>query len=62
MKNIAAILPVYKKDKVEYLSKAIESIVMQTHRDFHIYIGVDGPVGDDINSYFQLLLSDKNRN
>ena len=51
--KIAVILPVYKKDKVEYLSKAIESIVMQTYRDFHIFIGADGPVGDDINDYFE---------
>ena len=50
---IAVILPVYRKDKVEYLSKAIESIVMQTYRDSHIYIGVDGPVGKDINDYFE---------
>ena len=47
-KRIAVILPVYKKDKVEYLNKAIESIAMQTYRDFHIYVGVDGPVGDDL--------------
>ena len=40
-KQVAVILPVYKKDKVDYLSKAIESIVMQTYREFHIYIGVD---------------------
>lgn len=53
MKNIAVILPVYKKDKVEYLSKSIESIVMQTYRDFHIFIGVDGPVSDDINQFFK---------
>lgn len=51
--KVAVILPVYKKDKVEYMSKAIESIVMQTYRDFHVYIGVDGPVGEDVNSYFQ---------
>lgn len=50
--KVAVILPVYKKDKVDYLSKAIESIVMQTCRDFHIYIGVDGPVGENINAYF----------
>lgn len=52
-RKIAVILPVYRKDKVEYLSKAIESIAMQTNRDFHIFIGVDGPVGDDINAYFE---------
>lgn len=54
-KKIAVILPVYKKDKVDYLNKAIESIVMQTYKDFHIYIGVDGPVGDDIKLYFKLI-------
>lgn len=55
MKKIAVILPVYKKDKVEYLGKAIESIVMQTYKDFHLYIGVDGPVGEDIKDYFKIL-------
>lgn len=54
-KKIAVILPVYKKDKVEYLGKAVESIVLQTYRTFHIFIGVDGPVGDDIDDYFKRL-------
>ena len=53
--KVAVILPVYKKDKVEYISKAIESVVLQTYRDFHIYIGVDGPVGDDIEQYFAMI-------
>lgn len=57
MKKIAVILPVYKNDKVDYLSKAIESIVMQTYRDYHIYIGVDGPVGEDIEDYFKQIES-----
>ena len=56
MKNkIAVILPVYKKDKAEYMSKAIESIVLQTYKDIHIFIGVDGPVGEDIESYLKLI-------
>ena len=55
--KVAVILPVYKKDKVEYMSKAIESIVMQTYREFHIYVGVDGSVGDDINEYFKVIES-----
>lgn len=53
--KVAVILPVYKKDKVEYMSKAIESVVLQTYRDFHIYIGVDGPIGDDIERYFEMI-------
>ena len=57
MKNsaIAILLPVYKKDKVDYLSKAVESIVMQTYRNFHVYIGVDGPVGEDIDEYLSMI-------
>lgn len=58
--NVAVILPVYKKDEVEFLSKAIESVVLQTYRDFHIYIGVDGPVGEDIKKYINLI-DDQNR-
>jgi len=54
-KDVAVILPVYKKDEVEYLSKAIESIVMQTYREFHIYVGVDGPVGEEIKDFFKLI-------
>ena len=53
--KIAVILPVYKKDKVEYLSIAIGSVVMQTYKDAQIYIGVDGPVGEDIEEYFKQL-------
>lgn len=53
--KIAVILPVYKKDKVEYLSKALESILYQTYRDIHLYIGVDGPVGDDLQRSLKLL-------
>lgn len=50
MKKIAVILPVYKNDKTDYLREAVESILCQTYRDFHLYIGVDGPVGDDLHN------------
>ena len=51
--KIAVILPVYKNDKVEYLSKSVESILYQTYKNIHLYIGVDGPVGDDLREYLQ---------
>lgn len=54
-KTIAVILPVYKKDKVDYINKAIESILFQTYKDFHAYIGVDGPVDDELKGYLKLL-------
>lgn len=52
-KKIAVILPVYKKDKVEYLNYAVESILYQTYKDLHLYIGIDGPVGDDLMELLQ---------
>lgn len=54
MKEIAVILPVYKKDKVEYLNKAIENILYQSYRDIHLFVGVDGPVGDDLRDYLEM--------
>ena len=54
-KEIAVILPVYKKDKIEYLRLAVESIVMQSYRNYHLYIGVDGPVGDNLAEYLKQL-------
>ena len=59
-KKIAVILPVYKKDKIEYLRLAVESIVMQSYRDCHLYIGVDGPVGDDLAGYLKQLETQAN--
>lgn len=53
--RIAVILPVYKNDKVDYLSKAVESILYQTYRNIHLYIGVDGPVGDDIKGSLEVI-------
>lgn len=46
--TIAVLLPVYKNDQCEYLSLAIESILNQTYSDIVLYIGIDGPIGDDL--------------
>ena len=53
--KIAVILPVYKKDKAEYLSKAVESVLNQTYKDIHLFIGVDGPIGDSLKGFLELL-------
>lgn len=50
MEKIAVILPVYKNDKVPYIKLSFDSILNQTYKDFHLYIGVDGPVGEDLAS------------
>lgn len=48
MKEIAVILPVYKNDKVPYVKLSLDSILNQTYKCLHLYIGVDGPVGADL--------------
>lgn len=53
--KIAVILPVYKNDKPKYLSLAVESILYQTYRNIHLYIGVDGPVGGELHKSLKLL-------
>ena len=49
MSKIGVLLPVYLKDSIPYLSQSVESILGQTLQDFHVYIGVDGPVGNELN-------------
>lgn len=46
--NIAVILPIYKGDKVSYAHLSIDSILNQSYKDIHIFVGVDGLVGDDL--------------
>lgn len=48
---IAVLLPVYKNDREDYLCKSIESILCQTYNNFRLFIGVDGPIGEDLNQY-----------
>lgn len=51
MEKVAVLLPVYKNDQREYINLAVESIALQSYRDFHLFIGVDGPIGEDISEY-----------
>ena len=53
--KIAIILPVYKKDNKEYLSKSVESVLYQTYKDIHLFIGVDGPIGDNLKDFLEIL-------
>lgn len=48
--NIAVIQSVYKNDKPEYLIKSIRSILGQTFHDFDYYIGIDGPIEDNLRN------------
>ncbi|MDE6019659.1 MAG: glycosyltransferase [Ruminococcus sp.] len=46
--TVGILLPVYKNDKVSYLQQAVDSILNQTYSNVHLYIGVDGPVDENI--------------
>lgn len=48
MKDIAVILPVYRKDKVNYLQHAVNSILEQSYPNLKLFLGVDGPVEEDL--------------
>lgn len=53
--KVAVILPVYNKDKVDFLSKSVESILYQTYKNIHLFIGVDGPVDDNLRECLEML-------
>lgn len=53
MEKIAVILPVYKNDKVPYIKLSFDSILNQTYGNIHLYVGVDGPVGEDLKACLQ---------
>lgn len=48
MDKIAVILPVYKNDEVPYIRLSFDSILNQTYKNIHLYVGVDGPVDYDL--------------
>lgn len=50
MKSIAVLLPVYKDDRPEYFVQSLESILKQQHCDIHIFVGIDGPVGEHLQA------------
>lgn len=47
--KLAVLLPVYRKDAPDYLENSLTSILNQTFSDFRLMIGVDGPVGADLD-------------
>lgn len=53
--KIAVILPVYKNDKVNYLRLSVDSILYQTYGNLQIYVGVDGPVGNELKECLDAL-------
>lgn len=49
MEKVAVILPVYENDRGVYIKLAFDSVLNQTYKgDIKLFIGVDGPVGDNL--------------
>lgn len=59
MDKVAVILPVYKNDKVPYIKLSVDSILNQTYKKFHIYIGVDGPINSELEECLKLFEQDE---
>ena len=56
---ISVLLPVYKNDKPDYLKKSVGSILGQSVLDYHVFIGVDGPVGNELKEVLEGLSIDE---
>lgn len=50
MATITVIQSVYKNDKPEYLKYSLDSILNQSFSDFILYLGIDGPIGNDLKA------------
>lgn len=53
--RVAVLLPVYQNDRPDYLQKSLKSILLQEHSDFHVFIGIDGPVGESLHGVLSQL-------
>lgn len=53
MKKIAVILSVYKNDNTHYLRLSFDSILGQEDVDVRLFVGVDGPVGEELTCVLQ---------
>ena len=49
--NVAFIMSVYRNDKREYVSQAVESILRQSYAKFDLFIQYDGCVDKDVDAY-----------
>ena len=54
-KKCAVIMSLYLNDNIDFVSKAVESILDQSFTDFDYYIQYDGHVKDDVDLYLSSL-------
>ena len=48
--TVGVLMSVYAKVRPDELSRSIQSILNQTYADFQFFIGLDGPIGDALES------------
>lgn len=53
MKEVAVLMSVYRSDRLAYVKLAVDSILQQTLQDVELFIGVDGPVNDELHGYLE---------
>lgn len=53
MKKVAVIQSVYKNDKPEYLKLSLDSIFNQSYQNFILFLGIDGPIGNDVRDVIE---------
>ena len=51
--NFSVLMSVYKKDRLEFVKTALESIVNQTRKPSEIVLVVDGPVDTELGQWLQ---------
>jgi glycosyltransferase involved in cell wall biosynthesis len=61
MSDLAVIMSVYKNDRLKFVKEVVQSILDQTFGNFDYYIIFDGPVRNDIDTYFTSLKDDRIR-
>ncbi|MCL1938051.1 MAG: glycosyltransferase [Candidatus Azobacteroides sp.] len=50
-KKLAVIMSIYKNDKLQYVTRSINSILEQTYSDFDFYIQIDGIISAEVENY-----------
>ncbi len=59
MRKVAVVMSVYKNDKLDFLKKAIESILHQTYSEFDFFIQSDGVLKKECREYIVAINDDR---
>ncbi len=57
---VGVLLPLYKNDNPDFFQTSVNSVLGQTYPNVIVLIGVDGPIGDNLNEALQRYESNSN--